>query len=76
MATIAPIPTMWPTTLYPSNSVNSKPINFKFGDMIKLMNLTYPESLKRIVHQEHELSTMKVPPINSYGNFDFHFLTM
>jgi len=40
------------------------------------MNLTYLESLKRIVQQEHELSTMKVPPIHSYGNFGFHFLTM
>jgi len=35
MATIAPIPTMWPATLHPSKSVNLKPINFKFGNVIK-----------------------------------------
>jgi len=40
------------------------------------MNLTYLESSRRIVQEEPELSTRKVPPIHSYGNFGLHFLTI
>ena len=40
------------------------------------MKFTYPASMERIVPQEIELSTTKVPPINSYGNFAFHEATL
>jgi len=56
--------------------VNSKPINFKFGDMIKFHEPHLHWKFEKNRPQEHELSTMKVPPIHSYGNFGFHFLTM
>ena len=40
------------------------------------MKFTYPASMKRIVLQELELSTTKVPPIHSYRNFASHEATL
>jgi len=42
------------------------------------MKFTYPVSMERIVPlpQELELSTTKVPPIHSYGNFASHEVTL
>jgi len=40
------------------------------------MKFTYPASMERIVPQELELSTTKVPPIHSYGNFASYEATL
>jgi len=40
------------------------------------MKFTYTASMERIVPQELELSTTKVPPIHSYGNFASHEATL
>ena len=40
------------------------------------MKFTYPVTMERIVPQELELSTTKVPPIHSYENFASHEATL
>ena len=40
------------------------------------MKFTYPASMARIVPQELKLSTTKVTPIHSYGNFASHEVTL
>jgi len=40
------------------------------------MKFTYPARMERIVPQELVLSTTKVPPIHSYGNFASHEATL